>query len=461
MMTDNLMRLSSILDDLIATPRYPIEPVTIETEVYSGSTIANVISPFGVVAANVSVMRLPRWCRPGRQASFELDLNETYPSRSPNEIRVALVSLARNIDVVAHCEGTTDRLPYSSKIKMSAQCVDVSVCVPESAAIGADVLIEVISVAGVPLPLLQPLMWPIRLRVARGMAAPLILSAGIKPTAHQSPAVSSDGMLYAPTSEEGLLLYAADGTLQPCEIRREISRRCNSVALCEAPSGDTLFLGIPQGINSQLCAVATDPAGQWHVRWRTEEGAFSGYVFVAVLPTRCVVFATSCNTQRLCAYDISDGKRIADVSTDYNPIYIATDPMSDTIFVSHHLGILTFKWDYDHRKFSALGEMMWRKIQTLSPHYSALAVVVNDSRSWLVVANEGASELHVLSLPEQQLFFTHTMPGRAIVGLAANPSGDTLVVASSAVHGRSGMSVHALAWPLSGMPFSKFVARVP
>jgi hypothetical protein len=438
-------RLAAFLLEVASSPQLPREPAAIEVvhDPAVAGLSAEVVAPVCVSAHHVTVLRVPSSARSARPVQFEVALNEAYPSQSSRGTILALASLATHVNVIAFYGEASHRLAFHSRVCLtrSGSGVIVSLDVPVEAAVGSDVSVAVMSVAGDPLPLSQSLAWPIRLRVYRGIAAPLVLETGVECTSHQSPAVSSDGVLYIPTFNGDVLAFSADGMRLPNVFRNEV--KCNSIALCEAVMGeDILVLGLPDGGRSQLCAFSKRSMGPWVQKWASKTGDFDGYVFVGAIPRLGVVFATSCNARMVFAHSLSDGTRIASVPTHHNPVYISVDPLSNLIFTTTNRGLLCFKWDganfVPHASLQASS--------ALCAHtYHALAVVVRDTTSHLVAAAQSSSDLKVLTLPELRLVHTHSLV-ESVEGLAADPSGGALVVCC-----QNGRRVQTLQWPLPGM----------
>ncbi len=107
--------------------------------------------------------------------------------------------------------------------------------------------------------------------------------------------------------------------------------------------------------------------------------------------------------------------------------------------------MVAYKWD----GVSLIGDGVVENTDTTGNH--RLVVVMPPApglhTSYLIVGTENSPTLHVISLPDRRLVHTHTLEGKEVVGLAADPSGTALAVCD-----KVSRAVHVLSWPLPGMP---------
>ena len=228
--------------------------------------------------------------------------------------------------------------------------------------------------------------------VVAGMHAPLRLDATVYASASSTPVITQNGTLYAPKwASSDVLVFAADGTPLPslslAALGLSTHTRC--AAFVDGLDGlkkatGTLLLADDNLSLSKLVAVdVASRAVRW---WASLVGYCCG---IAVLPAQGVAIVSDLephlgSLNLLAVHRLSDGTRIASANVSFV--------------------------------------------------------------SFLVVGIRFFPTLHVISLPDRRLVYTHELQGMQIVGLAADPSGTALAVCDS-----SSKAIHVLPWPLPGM----------
>jgi hypothetical protein len=129
-------------------------------------------------------------------------------------------------------------------------------------------------------------------------------------------------------------------------------------------------------------------------------------------------------------------------------VYLAADPLSNTVFVNVDSSAEVLAYDWDATACTLIRRCRLDGIaDNRSSAYRPLAVMPpspGDSVSHLVIANHSTTTLQVFSLPDLRHVRTHTVElSGGIRGLAADPAGISLVVFCEA-------DMHVLPWPLEG-----------
>jgi hypothetical protein len=387
------------------------------------------------------VRGLPTHVCPGRPLQFELALSDDYPCRAPAELEAAAASLAFHARVDVSLETGAESQPLRAMLMVSASgVVAVSVAIPESAVRGAEVVVSSVIVAGQPVTGGQAL--PARLRVIRGMHAPLSIKDAIRGSS--TIAITQHGALYAPRyASPDVVVIAADGTLLPSLslVTLGLSSLTRSAAFVDATG--TLLLADDHEDSSKL--VAVDAASR-AVRW---SAALGGSCFgIAVLPLQGVVILSDCGNSKLHVHRLSDGVRVASAEAAF-PTYVAADPASGTVYAStggHTSCVVSaFRWD----GAALVAEGVVKAVGT-ADHWRPLTVmppIPGRHTSYFIVGTRMTPNLRVLSLPDRRLVHTHTLEGMVVTGLAADPSGTALAVCDHTT-----ATIHVLPWPLPGMP---------
>jgi hypothetical protein len=379
--------------------------------------------------------------RPGRPLQFELALCDDYPCRAPAELEAAAASLAFHARVAVSLETGTESQQLQATLVPAVGVAAVSVAIPESADRGAEVVIGSVTVAGQPVTGGHAL--PVRLRVIRGMHAPLMIPGAANDRV-SAPVISRDGVLYVPLdTSAAVLVFDADGTpLSPLPLAT-MGLSTHTVASAFVEATGTLLLADVNGASSKLVAVdATSRA----VRWSAALG--DGCFGIAVLPAQDVVVVSDPDYNKLHVHRLSDGVRVASAKAK-QAAYVAADPASGFVYVSTgahpSCGVSAFRWD----GAALVAEGVVESAGT-ADNLRPLAVMPptpGRHTSYLVVGTFGESTLLVLSLSNRRLVHTHTLEGIEVLGLAADPSGIAL-----AVYDAASETIHVLPWPLPGMP---------
>ncbi len=175
---------------------------------------------------------------------------------------------------------------------------------------------------------------------------------------------------------------------------------------------------------------------------------------IAVLPQHNKVFVSSYKDDKLHAHRLSDGVLVASAIVPWCS-FLASDPATSTVYAcvynerfgvfDENFIVVAFRWNgvklVKDGKVEAAGATNNHRPLAVMPPAPGLRT------SYLVMGTLDSPTLIVLSLPDRRLVHTHTLEGMQVVGLAADPSGTALAVCDY-----SSKAVHALPWPLPGMP---------
>jgi hypothetical protein len=441
-------RLKDVSALLATLPHGPVEPSLLRLELDEGAllssirTIGTVLAPRGVQAADVVVCGLPTTARSGRPLRFELALCDDYPCRAPAELEAAAASLAFHARVVASLETGAESQPLHVSVVASALGVlAVSIDIPESAVRGAEVVVSSVTVAGQSVTGGQAL--PARLRLIRGMHAPLMIN-GAANKYTSTPVISPEGTLYAPLSQSAaVLVFSATGI--PLPVLRTVTLGLSTNTRCAAfvEATGTLLLADAKDASSKL--VAVDAANR-AVRWSA--ALVGSCCSIAALPAQGEIVVSDWDHNTLHVHRLSDGVRVASAKAK-EATFVASDPASGTVYASTEVYpsdvVCAFRWDG-----AALVAEGVVKAAGAADHWRPLAVMPPTPgryTSYLVVGTYDKPTLLVLSLSDRRLVHTHTLEGMGVMGLAADPSGTALAVCD-----RASKAIHVLPWPLPGMP---------
>ena len=458
-------RLDTMEAQLQALPTAVLEPpfVGLHTDapalLSSIAGFGHVLAPLSVTATDLTLEDMSTSVARRGALRLRLSLGARHAAQTAEAMEVSMGRLVEATIIEATLEGPeTEPLPLQVIIvpDVAQHCFAVSLRVPALATSGMSLLIAAVNVAGQSLPGL-----PLRLRLHRGIAAPLKL----KFVVGRDLCISPDGQVYCPSKDrKNVLVFDADGSPLP-EISCAGLGLKNGIAWATYAHGDTASLLLADGCLGLSCLVAVDPATR-AVRWKSAAEDSLGSHGIVALPSQGVVIVCSVrpgglvySNGCLSAYRLSDGSRALAASDsilvpglDY---YIAADPASGAVFASVCSGFhlqarrvvafycitgdsgIRLTW---HGPVAAAGIMEGFRPLTVIPPAAGKTV------SHLVVGAESSPELRVLSLPGLVLEHTHRLEGMRVIGLAADPWGGALAVCDAA-----SQAVHVLAWPLPGM----------
>jgi hypothetical protein len=440
-------RLQDTLSLVDCLPRHPVEPsvIAIDCTPHELTALAVLRAPIGISSSRVACERIPRLARPGHRLTVPLVVRDSVP-----ESALAVSFLGQHVDAVARCGDSPVRLPVELSAHVGldgASGVLVAIAVPRSAEVGSVVFVDIIRIAGEPIILRPPNLWPLRIPVSRCVDAPLVLVGAASDESHgiATPAINSDGELYAPVySRPAVLAFAADGRpLPPIELPSlKLASSVRVVAFCEA-KGIILLSGANVDGTPNLVAIdASSRSLQWSA---PTDGVCFG---VALLPSQDVVVAGDRQKNALRIFRLADGTRTSSLKVQ-EPSFLAALETEDIVYVSASsargtYSILSFR--YADSCLVSEGEVVGAG---RADNYRPIAVIpaIRHAPAYLVVSTRDTPELCILALPGGSLVHTHTCEGMRIHGLAADPSGAAVAVCDTA----SG-AVHVLPFPLPGMP---------
>jgi hypothetical protein len=266
--------------------------------------------------------------------------------------------------------------------------------------------------------------------------------------------IISHRSVYVPVENEAaesavsVALFDLDGTPLP-GLRQspELPSHPASAAYCS--DADTLFLA--EAYSEDNVIVALDATSHECV-WSTPLGSFRSITGLAVLecPTGSVVIASSFNEESIHVHRVSDGARLCSARGLVRPIFIATDPRSNRVFVSTEPGIAVFRWDAVSS--TLLPEGLVASAGSGSNRPVAVVGREDCGGPYLVVGTQHASLIRIISLRTLELIHEFCVSERASVcGIAADPATGALLICDSAFEG--GKAVRVIEWPLQPHEF--------
>ncbi len=463
-------RLQNSMVQLHATlPRLAVESEAISLAppvVGTGNSdicLGRLIAPRGLTTADIEIRNFPSRAMRNRPLYFDLELTDSYDLVAPEELELAVCSLVLHARVEAALlvfapDSPTTGVPDSVVALVaninavpSSRRARVSVDLPVDLCHTSFSLLEIrsVSVAGQPIAFalidgLAPSL-PLLLPISFGLQTPLKLEVAgpFNSGAAKNPAIASDGSLYVlKHSKASLLAYSFDGTpLGPTTLLEDLGLSTCGVAAAVSDATDTLLLADYNGSNSVL--VAIDLSTRTRVLWKIRPGGCYG---IAVLPGPGLAISSCQTAQDLYAYRLADGEKVSTLNMPGSTRVLAAEPASDSVFVSIDQQVYHTQWTGTALESRGVVEAAGK-----SGSYRPVAVMQpapNKSKAYLVVGTHEKGELKIISLPELHLVHTHQLTdGIRVAGLAGDPSGSALVICDYASN-----FIHALSWPLPGMP---------
>jgi hypothetical protein len=470
----HVLGLNSLVhDEFSLLPRDQVEPSQIDviTDALSGCCVgARVAAACGLSASDVRLAERSPYVIAGRDAQWELMLEEIYTCRQPIELVVALNTLARHVNVFVVLEG---QLLETTLVAEPSRAALVLACrIPGDAPQGAEVLLRV-TVAGKSLCNVPS----VRFKVARGMIVPSLLKGGCT-SFSASHAISADGTYFAPESsnETCVPVFAADGSaLQPLPLSGKFTPHTSRPHLlyCGAARPASLLsplcplaaLGLETGTRTAAIDVDSDTLllsdrrrliavdiRTRLVRWSSKSGSFMCGMGIAVLPSCGFVVASCYSAGKLYVHRLSDGERLGTLPISSGQHMTTADSASyptGTVYVAERGGVHV----YQVAPSGSLSHLMAvPSALTEGSDYRVLAVMRYASPTLgrlvlhLVVASWSTKKLRVLAIPSHDLVCELDM-GFTIVALTADPHGTALAVGDGDAE-----VVRVLPWPLNGMP---------
>jgi hypothetical protein len=387
---------------LLSLPSAPVEPqdVTFLAE----PPIGRLLKAVGVRSCDAAVARVPTFARYGQATRFHVDLSVSHPATIPEDVALSLASLAvhlavKVVYVTSGVDGEEVRttIPVTLTPNANHRCVDVELQVPTRMPVhGVDtVFIESIAVAGEGLSCGDS--GPLAIRVTSGMLPPFTTPATARSANgfNTSPAVSSDGVLYAPVhGQREVRVWAPAGSALPCIDLISIGlegRTTRTVAICNETG--TLFVANEERV------VAVSISNMKPI-WSAPIMSCFG---LAVLPGQGIVVAGSYTTRSLLVFSVSDGSQIFSCRDTPDVVFVAADALSRCIYVSSETKVAAFTWLAADRCFGpreevlAAGDTLDNRPLTVMPPAFA------GQPAHLLVGTSGNPELKIIRLPERTL----------------------------------------------------------
>ena len=446
--------LSSRLDDMEAQLHaLPTDVVDIPivglladaaTLLSSIAGFGHVIAPLPLTSAALTVEGVPARVRPGTMLHLRLSLDPRHAAQSVGDLKASIgrLMVVTQVDATLH-GGEGDMLPLQATLAPDSahHCLRVSLEIPISA-VGMS-LEFAIFVAGHAITRL-----PARIPVKCGLASQLTLKCAVSRMI--APCIGPDGRVYCPIGK-GHKVLVFDACGDPLAglpvVSLELSSDTSWSTCFVADSPSLLFAD-----NSVL--VAVDPAS-YTIRWRSAAGSIKKCGGIAALPSLGVVIVCCLDIARvLYIHRLSDGRRVGSVAVPGLFWSLAADPVTAVVYGS----VKSVVGSCGVHSWSCVSDGAGVRIASLGPATAAgasdnciIVAVVPPAPgkrvSNLVVTAFGTPELRVFSLPDLALVHTHTLDGMRVVGLAADPWGESLAVCDVV-----SQALHVLAWPLPGMP---------
>lgn len=449
-MDDCLAALLAAAEVLRAVPAGPIEPpvIRLALEPALAGLPCRVVAPPAVTAETTRVHPDTLYAAPGSKGvrvctlSFDSDSISELTTEEFDDFAIRLIAPRVVIDAVAPSPGAPHVVHQLVPRVIRDAALDrivVLVDVPADAPSRSSVRLAAVEVAG------RSVIFDLSISVSvrSGILAPLTLKCSVS-GGLRTPTVSPSGTMYVPgrnfVSPSGgiaLAVFSFDGAALSFRLEGEF-RSPTSTAFCGHTN--TLFLADAYSDGNRITALC---ATTYKVRWATALGAFKNLTGLAVLEASAgpgVVFASSFNEDLLHVHRVSDGARVASVQMPPRLIFLATEPVSGTVYASVEPGISILRWDGAGSRLLPTGA-----VKGVEGSNRPIAVVKSAAGTFLVVSSQGKSQLDVFSVPSHELVHTHNLVGANIVGIAADPISGALLVCDAA----SGSAI-VLEWPLPG-----------
>jgi hypothetical protein len=455
-----------------ALPRAPFEPSFIgfvSSSAPESWELGRLLAPPAPqLPADVVPYEPPRYARWESFVPFDLVL-QNYRFSTDAELHAALYTLASNVCVEALLVSNGGdcamllSLETSVEVNLRRRCVVITVALPSKPSTPGNwgVSLRHVAIGGAQIQRAPSFDLDV-IPVIRGMAAPLKLAWTERPpysfNTLTAPAITTSGTMYLPLHDsETVHVFSRDGGRMPsipCS-RLGLSRYA-SVAAYDAASR-TVFFADWIGASTALVAVDADSAMK---RWASNPGALDRCRGIAVLEGPRLVVASNHERRRLCIFRITDGEQVGEVSCDHivgRPECLAAVPGSARLFASIGGSVQLLEWVGHTLKFI-------RSVTPVGPAASVdrpLAVLPTSGNgtgsAWcLVVGTYGSPLLEIYAIADGfesdsesvSLLCSHALAeGSSVKGLAADPSGQALVVCVSIARTDPGY-VNVLPWPL-------------
>jgi hypothetical protein len=443
-------------------PRGTVEPLTINIKVSAvdGGTLGECVAFPAPMPADVK-LHIPRIARAGLALDVGISLNEDYTSAHANALAEALNSLAAHLCISAAVVSSSHPLVEpvllvpAFVVSASSHAVFARFSIPP---ITSDrtrpidecqVILTALLLAGRSLVTDMPLCFPVTKAV--GLSSPRRrMHSDTGGAFYCTAVVSAAGELFVGFPRQGAISLYDRNLIPLMPVKREelnIQGEVMTVALSD--DDDVLILG---------ASFSGTEVVAHNLSTRTERWRASGYAMcfgLAILPaahssTAGSVIASSHSSKMLHVLSIADGAELARSETPTEPVYLAADPLSSTVFVNvdSPSRVLVYDWDATARTLFLRCQLEGVPEATHGDEYHPLAVMPpspGDNVGHLVVASHASKSLLVFSLPDLRLVLTHTISELSgnVRGLAADPAGISLVVLCAT-------EMRVLPWPLEG-----------
>ena len=415
-----------------------------------------VLAPLPIHAADVRMELGSRGVRPGSTLRLRMSLGSRHAAETTEELEVSLGMLAAAIRIVATLDGALaepSMLLATFEAAPAQRCLYVRLDIPADSGHGSRIECTVLSVAGMAVPGLSPVVISVR----QAVVAPLLLNGSFALCV--PPCISPDGLIFClPRTGSGILVFNADGRSLPDLFCADFSVSelfCIAYANGDAPS--LVLAGATDDILVAPRLAAVDVSSR-AVRWNKSVGVRGSTLSISVFASTVVV---ACDDLVL-VHRLSDGSLIGSFVAPELAGCIVVDPISGICFGNatseededeDEATRAVHAWYYDvddseaEAEIFALGPVAAAGSTSSNRILAVVPPAPGKTASHLVVGTDESSELLVLSLPGLVFIHSHILRGVRVAALVADPWGRALAVCDY-----DSQCIRVLTWPLPGMP---------
>ena len=438
-------QLRSLLATHVELPQVGISFVDLSGQLARIAGLGRVISPKAITATDLTLEGVPHAVRPGNTLSMRLSLSARLSDQSTDELDVSLSILVGETAVVACLEWPgAESQPMQAELlpDPAGRCIRISFLVPDVGHPAASLRVLGISVAGkavaegmVTVPLRRGMWAPLSLKISNGFSASTLC-------------ISPEGRLFAPCGPT-LQIWDGEGVSQQGVPVGALGLSENSRHAAYA-YGDTPSLLLADddrrscysGERKGSRVVSVDPF-TYSVRWASPPGELPSCDGIATLSLQGIVVIIS--GEELLVRRLTDGVRVGSLAVPGLRGPVAADNVTGLIFAtvidSQKSAVHAWSWSESSGIVAegfvdAIGDVVLMYLAVVPPTHGKPA-------SYLVAGGWTERLLRVVSLPDFSLVRTHWLENLEVHALAADPSGDALIV-----YDEYRRVIRALVWPL-------------
>jgi hypothetical protein len=426
-------------------PRDYVEPLEVALVSPVASSLGRLCASGAIASKNI-VIRAPRFAFSGKQLRIDLTVNPLCSAGELENSDVMIAALARSTTpstVFIQSSGEAESvLPYTFYQRAGHKSLSVVVEVPVVKAIGSFIVLRSLYVAG--LSAAHETQLPLSIPIVRGLQPPLkFADCGM---GMQTPAVSDEGVLYVVRKhDDGVKEFLADGSRREGDLLSCLALGLSDQTVAAAVCNESCTLLLADDNSRNTIVVAVDLTTR-RPRWTSRKGEFSDCVGLAIMPMQRCVAASSYSKKEVRVLRVADGALVTSVSPLEGPCWLAYDAASETLFINTRKSVVAATWDDTAGTFGPVrpvvlaGETNNNRPLVVIP---AAPGAPHESSS-LIVATASTRDALCISLPNLDQVRPFRFPsGIEVMGLAADPSGNAIVVISS-----TDKTMHVLPWPL-------------